>query len=178
MNTATVIGPFSRISVTSSWRSTLAIFSHRSRGPGLRIATATLAVALAKAATPTRSRAATSRLARAAGAHLFSALAGPHPHSLSRGDFAPRSGRRRSSFFSARGAPPPLALARRLRASLGPQALIRHPPSLIRHRSVHEKGRDENAAPFDPRTSISVLENRLFLRHRNEDVLFVAPHEQ
>ena len=28
-----------------------------------------------------------------------------------------------SAFFNARGAPPPLALARRLRASLGPQAL-------------------------------------------------------
>ena len=30
----------------------------------------------------------------------------------------------RSAFLSARGAPPPLALARRLRASLGPQALL------------------------------------------------------
>ena len=50
--------------------------------------------------------------------------AGPHPRQLSRGDFAPRSGRRRCRLcqhYLARGVPPPLALARRLRASLGPQ---------------------------------------------------------
>src|SRR5439155_8735859 len=46
----------------------LRIFVQCSRGPGLRMATATLAVALAKTATPARSRAATSRRARAAGA--------------------------------------------------------------------------------------------------------------
>src|SRR3954452_14183418 len=39
-------------------------------------------------------------------------------------DCAPHSGRRRLAFITARGAPPPLALARRLRASLGPQALF------------------------------------------------------
>src|SRR5438094_10534164 len=64
-------------------------------------------------------------------------LAGPHPRSLSLGGAAarryppaPRSGRRRSCLY-ARGAPPPLALARRRRcaalpsgASLGPQALL------------------------------------------------------
>src|SRR5206468_1696472 len=73
------------------------------------------------------------RLARAAGA--LSLLAGPHPRSLSLGGAtprrftpSPRSGRRRS--LTARGAPPPLALARRRHsaalhsvASLGPQAL-------------------------------------------------------
>src|SRR5438093_645798 len=93
-----------------------------------------------RAPTPTRSRSAARRrraslrrLARAAGAPPM--LAGPHPHSLSLGGPAspgfppaPRSGRRRSSY--ARGAPPPLALARRpgvaglpSGASLGPQAL-------------------------------------------------------
>src|SRR3954452_15938343 len=78
---------------------------------------------------------------------LVSLLAGPHPRPFSLGGYAPRSGRRRLSHCSrgptparsrsaatrlaraagacltARGAPPPLALARRLRASLGPQAL-------------------------------------------------------
>ena len=105
-----------------------------------------------------RSRSATARLARAAGAshcrmgphpHALSlgdsaprsgrrrfslhparwtALGalfphGPHPHPLSLGDSAPRSGRRR--FSTAHGAPSPIVtLARRLRASLGPQALL------------------------------------------------------
>src|SRR5439155_1532453 len=40
--------------VSVAKRSTRNLFSQRSRGPGLRIATATLAVALAKAATPAR----------------------------------------------------------------------------------------------------------------------------
>ena len=39
----------------------------------------------------------------------FSMLAGPHPRSLSRGDFAPRSGRRRSIHFRARSRLAPLA---------------------------------------------------------------------
>src|SRR4029453_17529188 len=50
-------------------------------------------------ATPTRARSATSRRARAAGALPSSVLVGPPPPSPSLGDFAPRSGRRRSSFF-------------------------------------------------------------------------------
>src|SRR4051812_15799464 len=55
------------------------------------------------------------------GRRRYSLRVGPHPHALSLGDSAPRSGRRR---YSLRVAPPPRALARRLRASLGPQALL------------------------------------------------------
>ena len=44
---------------------------------------------------------------------------------------AARSSRRRSSFFRALGAPPPSALARRLRASLEPQALFLLPSSFF-----------------------------------------------
>src|SRR5438094_8324520 len=82
-------------------------------------------------------------------------LAGPHPHSLSLGGPAspgfppaPRSGRRRSSY--ARGAPPPLALARRpgvaglpSGASLGPQALLlcSRGPTPTRSRSAARRRR-------------------------------------
>src|SRR5688500_7354778 len=42
-----------------------------------------------------------------------------------------------SSFLSARGAPPPLALARRLRAALGPQALCLSDPDL--RAQIHDR---------------------------------------
>src|SRR5262249_59393406 len=77
---------------------------------------------------------------RAAAARRFSLRVGPPRLALSLGGSAPRSGRRRLAFLTARGAPPPRALARRLRAALGPQALgISHcawGPTATRSRSA------------------------------------------
>jgi hypothetical protein len=64
---------------------------------------------------------------------------GPHPQALSLGDYAPRSAAGALPSLSALGAPPPSALGRRLRASLGPQALFllpfSRPPSVPNRRS-------------------------------------------
>src|SRR5262245_58665307 len=118
-----------RRSLTRSSRRPQALFNARGAPPPLAAAASLEDSLLAAAAgafqcsrdpTPARCRCVARRLAPRGGRRRFSVLAGPHPRSLPLRRSKTRSSRRPQALFSARGAPPPLALARRLRASLGP----------------------------------------------------------
>src|SRR4051812_2064455 len=99
-------------------------------------------------------------------------LAGPHPRSRSLGDSAPLSGPQ--ALFNARAAPPPLALARRLRASLGaagafqcsrgptPARARSAPPRLSRAAGAFQCSRDSTPLALARRLRASLGPQALF----------------